>query len=362
MHLGTRLALPGICLVFLLVGCSADNGGSAPSSERPASGRPVILSMDLAMGLTTGNANGTMGTPGDYDDTWALAMMLDPEQFDILGIVVTMGNGQLAPEMVVTRQAMDALHLDAPLVPGAATWLPVAAPLNFDGTDLSPTCVNAGVELMAAQLRQRDDVTVLATGPLTDVACLVLAYPAEAARIKEVVALVGAAPGPLVYAGKTVRDFNYSMDPRALAVVLEESQIPFTTVTFEASSSAAMPTAVVAELAASELPLARYFGEASQAYADWWESKLGPTKPAWDAAVVWQVLHPEDFQCGPARFELALGPPNQVSPDIYDSFILDPAADPRVTACMSFVDQAAIDRMNESVLAAVGGSIAPGTP
>ncbi len=358
MRLMPSSAVAAMGLALVLTGCSTNDDSPEPTPQS-AGGSAVILSMDLAMGLTTGNANGTQPTPADYDDSWALALAHEQLDLEIVGIVVTMGNGPLAPEMVVARQAMDALEIDVPLLPGAATWLPMVAPQEFTGTDLSATCVNEGVEFMAEELRARDAVTVLATGPLTDIACLALAYPAEAARISEVIALVGSQPGPLMYAGKAVRDFNYSMDPRALAVVLEETQIPFTAVTFEASSSAAMPVATVAELIGGEDPLARYFGRASQAYADWWSSILGPTKPVWDAAVVWRAVHPEDFTCEPARYELGLGAPNLGSDDTHDWFIPDQAAADRVTACTSFVDQAAIDRMNEAVVAAVGGVPGP---
>ncbi len=159
---------------------------------------------------------------------------------------------------------------------------------------------------------------------MTDVACLLLAYPAAASNIKEVIALIGSKPGPVIYAGKPARDFNHSMDPRALSVILDESEVPFTAVTFEASSSAALPTDIVSELAQSDDPTASYFGKASQAYTDWWASIFGPTKPIWDAVAVWQYLHPEDFDCSPARYELQLGPPDLPSDSTHDWFIPDP--------------------------------------
>lgn len=341
----TVLALVAVCALLQATGCTSDGEGD------PA----VILSMDLAMGLTSGNANGTMSTPSDYDDTWALPLLRDAPDIDLLGIVVTMGNGPLAQEMVVARESLDRLELDVPLIPGAATWLPMVATEDFEGTDLSPSCVNDGVRFMAEALGEHSDVTILATGPMTDVACLLLAYPDAASNIREVVALIGGKPGPVIYAGKPARDFNYSMDPRALSVILDESSVPFTAVTFEASSSSALPTDIVAELAQSDDPTASYFGKASQAYTDWWASIFGPTKPIWDAVAVWQYLHPEDFDCGPARYELQLGPPNLPSDRTHDWFIPDSQADSRVTACTSFVDRAAIDRMNEAVLASIRG-------
>jgi pyrimidine-specific ribonucleoside hydrolase len=86
----------------------------------------------------------------------------------------------------------------------------------YDGKWLPAECVNDGVRFMAAQLRERR-LTILAIGPLTDVACLVLNYPREAAKIAEVVAIMGRRPGEeFAIGGKTgLTDFNYVMDERA---------------------------------------------------------------------------------------------------------------------------------------------------
>lgn len=329
-------------------------GGTDAEGTSVPEGRPaLIMSMDLAMGLTSGNANGTMPTPSDYDDSWVLPLLRDTSDVDLLGIVVTMGNGPLAPEMVVARETLDRLDMDVPLLPGAATWLPMVATEDYAGVDLSPSCVNDGVRFMAEQLRGTREVTIVATGPMTDVACLILAYPDETANIKEIIALIGSLPGPIIYAGKPARDFNYSMDPRALSVILDESTVPFTATTFEASSSSALPTEVFDALADSADPTAAYFGNASLAYTEWWSSIFGPTKPIWDAVALWKYLHPEDFICSPARHELQLGPPNLGTDRTHDWFIPDPAADGRVVACTSFTDQAAIDRMNTAVLSSI---------
>ena len=331
-----------------LTSCSAGDESSSAGADQH-----VLLSMDLAMGLTSGNANGTLATPSDYDDDWALALITDQRDVDIAGVVVTMGNGPLGPEMSVAQQTLDRLDVDVPLIAGAATWLPVVATLDSSGADLSATCVNDGVEFMANELRETEDLTIIATGPLTDVACLALVFPDEAANIAEIIALIGSAPDGLTYAGKPVRDFNYSMDPRALSVIVNETTIPFIAVTFEASSSTAVSTDVVGTLAADASPTAQYFGRASQAYAAWWASIFGPTKPVWDASAIWRFLHPEDFDCEPARFELKLGAPNQPTEDTHDWVVPDPTSDGRVEACMSYTDPSAIDRMNAAVLAAI---------
>lgn len=330
----------------------------APGEANAASQEPamkVILSMDLAMGLATGNANGTQASPSDYDDAWALALAGASDDLDILGVVVTMGNNSLTAEMAVARRQVRMAGVDAPIVAGAASWLPVAGPTTYDGRELSSTCINDGVRFMAREVRKHQDVTILATGPLTDVACLALNYPKAAAQVGRVVALVGSAPGPLLFEGKSLRDFNYSMDPRALSVLVQYSTIPVTAVTFGASSSTGIPTTVVDDLAASSSAKGRYFGQASVPYARWWEEKIAPVKPVWDASVVWYALHPEDLVCATGGVQLGVGPPNTFSDDVYDWIGPEVSGGRPVTACSSYIDGAAIQRMNAAVLAAVGG-------
>ena len=54
----------------------------------------------------------------------------------------------------------------------------------------------------------------------------------QAADVGGVIALIGSAPGPPPLDGKKVRDFNDVMDPRALQVVLDETDLDFTAVMF----------------------------------------------------------------------------------------------------------------------------------
>ena len=112
-------------------------------------------------------------------------------------------------------------------------------------------------------------------------------------------------------------------------------------------------TDVVDALENEASPTARYFGRASQDCAAWWESIFGPTKPIWDASAVWRYLHPEDFTCEAARFEFKLGAPNLGSTETHYWVIPDPLSDGRIQACTSYIDQSAIDRMNNAVLTAI---------
>ena len=209
-------------------------------------------------------------------------------------------------------------------------------------------------------------MTVLAIGPLTDLACLALNHPDTVGNIGRVVALVGSAPqSPMTFDGTTMRDFNFLMDPRAEQVILEQTDIPFTAITFEASSSAAAPTSRILQLRRSTSERARFFGEASVDYVQSWEKSIGTEKPMWDAAAAWYLLRPEAFICAEGGFDLALGETpsgglvnTAAAPlegvELHDWFSPDYTRTRRVTACTGFVSDDAEQVYLDSVFAALG--------
>ncbi|MFE3632778.1 nucleoside hydrolase [Streptomyces cellostaticus] len=319
---------------------------------------PVILSTDMTMGLTTGNRNGIAPTVPDIDDSYAFALAV-AHHLDVRGIVVTMGNSLVKPSMVTAQAARRALGSRVPVVQGADAWLPVEPQKTTGGANLTKTCVNDGVRFMADQLRRTRGLTILAIGPLTDVACLAMNYPAEAAHIKRIVALVGSKPTtPLELFGHPVVDFNYIMDPRAEAVVLEQTSIPFTAINFELSSLAPIPLDRLRKLAASPDPLAHFFGQSSLPLVAELAADGFPAKPIFDAAVVWHLIRPEDHVCKQTGFRLTTGSPaiTQASDDNVTDWFSPEFTDTRqVTACTGFTTPQAEAAFKQAVLAAVHG-------
>ncbi|WP_079175221.1 nucleoside hydrolase [Streptomyces malaysiense] len=314
----------------------------------------------MTMGLTTGNRNGIATSVPDIDDAYAFALAV-AHRLDVRGVVVTMGNSMVKPSMVTARATAKALGSRVPVVQGANVWLPVRPQETTGGADLTDTCVNDGVRFMAEQLRRTRGLTILAIGPLTDVACLSMNYPAEARHIKRVVALVGSKPTtPLELFGHPAVDFNYIMDPRAEAVVLEQTSIPFTAINFELSSLAPIPLARLRALATSPDPLARFFGRSSQPLVAELAAAGFPAKPIFDAAVVWHLIRPEDHVCRQVGFRLRTGSPAITQADddnVTDWFSPEFTDTRRVTACTGFTSRRAAAEFQHAVLAAVHGAV-----
>ena len=173
--------------------------------------------------------------PG-HDDALAIVLAVARPELRLLAITTVAGN---APLDRTTRNALRVLTLlgrsEIPVAAGAERplvrdpWVPVEfhGDSGLDGADLPEPAVGAApvsaLELTAGLLREAGTpVTIVATGPLTNVALLLRAEPALRDRIAEI-SLMGGSLGE----GNTTAaaEFNIWADPEAAAIVFD-SGIP----------------------------------------------------------------------------------------------------------------------------------------
>jgi pyrimidine-specific ribonucleoside hydrolase len=196
--------------------------------------------------------------PG-IDDAVALLVAAASPQVDLVGVTTVCGNVDLRH---TTRNALAVLALagrdDVPVAPGADRPLVRAAPrraehVHGDGglgnvalpdPARSPEPVHA-VEFLAETVRRSaHPVTLVAVGPLTNVALFYALHPAEAARLARVVVLAGS-----VGAGNTTpaAEFNAWFDPEAAHRVLTDPGLPLAVPTVQIGLEITYQTAVDAE-------------------------------------------------------------------------------------------------------------------
>jgi len=172
--------------------------------------------------------------PG-HDDALAIALALARPELELLAITTVAGNGPLDR---TTRNALRVLTLlgrtDVPVAAGAErpllreAWVPVEVhgDSGLDGADLPepavPVAEATALELAVTLVRERGPITLVATGPLTNVALLLRAAPGLRSRIAAI-SLMGGSLGE----GNTTpsAEFNIWADPEAAAIVFE-SGIP----------------------------------------------------------------------------------------------------------------------------------------
>jgi len=261
----------------------------------------VVVSTDMSMGL-----NGGWRATDDIDDGWAVAMALADPKLDVRLVATVLGNSNVAPEQIATDKLLvDVLHSPVRRARGAAVALDVV-PATLNGAPLPSDCINDATAAMEEVLVQ-GHATILALGPLTDVACVARnAPPNVVANIDRIVAIGGRRPNEAFQIGPNklpVTDFNIVMDPNAAAYLLNDTKIPMTFLQFDLTKQVLVPAAFVQNL--KGYPVRDYFRIASLPFVAFWSKALGENGfHPWDSNAVYYGAHPAAFSCSAATYKI----------------------------------------------------------
>ncbi len=241
--------------------------------------------------------------PG-LDDAVAILFALCSGLFDVAGITTVAGNLGIG---VTTRNAGRLLAFagrsDIPVIEGAAEPLVRQAVESADihggdgmgGVDLPeparpPLPADAVAWLSEMLMREpAGSLTVLALGPLTNLARLAADHPAAARRLKGVIAMGGAVDEP----GNTGprAEFNFHADPHAADIVFRAG-LPLTVVPLDVTRKVRATREFCARLAAGP-PLAVKAGAVIDAY---FQSTRGrESRPLHDPCVMLLAARPDLF-------------------------------------------------------------------
>jgi pyrimidine-specific ribonucleoside hydrolase len=274
---------------------SVPRTGPAAGSVRPAaldtgaSGgpRPVVLDCD----------------PG-HDDALAITLALARPELRVLGITTVGGNSPLTN---TTRNALRVLALlgrpDVPVAPGAErallreSWVPVEfhGESGLDGADLPEPAAaprpEGALALTEALVAGSDrPVTLVATGPLTNVALLLRARP----RIRDGIERICLMGGSLGEGNTTASaEFNIWQDPESAAIVLG-SGIPISMMGLDVTHRALFLEPDVARLEALGTRIARVWVDLLRFFAIYHRHRYGwDGSPIHDAVAVAHLAVPD---------------------------------------------------------------------
>jgi len=162
----------------------------------------VWLDVDVAAGLPN----------RDVDDALALIQAFNSPELKIRGVSAVFGNAPLADGLPIAREVVEKFG------PGGLVVHAGAASKEELGQ------ANDAVRAIVAALNEKP-MTILALGPVTNVATLVQKHPELHAKIERIVIVAARRPGQkFTYptaSGYSFRDFNFESDPASMNVLLD---------------------------------------------------------------------------------------------------------------------------------------------
>ena len=254
--------------------------------------------------------------PG-HDDMVAILLAAAHPRIDLLAITTVAGNGTLARTSYNARAICSMAGIrDVPIAAGAPgplsgdlrTAPSVHGESGLDGAPLPTPDIELveehAVELTARLLRgSPEPVTLVPTGPLTNIALLLTRFPDLAPRIREIVLMGGSTDVGNV---EPLAEFNILVDPEAADVVFS-SGLDVTMCGLNVTHQALATGDVLNRIRALGTPLAEmvvlllsFFGDR---YRDIWGLHAPPVH---DPVAVARVIDPALVRCEEAHVAVEL--------------------------------------------------------
>jgi len=243
----------------------------------------------LRLIIDTDPGNGYAGA--DVDDALALALALASPEIDLLAVTVVAGNVPVDRGVTGALEvlaAADALHVpvhrgaDRPLMQDPRPWRALLDKRRDDriaqqlwtedqGPDWTLTpdkkpAVEALVELVDAY---PGEVTVLAIGPLTNIATAMLVDREWQRKVARIVWMGGAFELPDV-----LQELNAAYDPEAAHLVLT-SAAPMTVVPLDVTLRTHLHLDEIARFERAHTPLTEYLGRNVRPWVTWLAARFG---------------------------------------------------------------------------------------
>lgn len=284
--------------------------------ERLKPSQPAATPVDRRIWIDSDAACGT-GAHRDPDDCLALLLLLHADEVQVAGISTVFGNAPLAQTIDVTRRLVGLVARDT-----GARALDVAAGCATSSDDAAcPADQTPAIAALAAALRAAP-LTLLALGPLTNVAAVLRAHPELKSRIERIVAVMGRRPGhrfhpsegarggssPMLFGhGPIFSDFNVAQDRTAVRDVLNTG-VPITLVPYDVGRRVVLGPRDLDRIAAVGSAGA-WVAAASRDWLHYWEEDVGIKGfYPFDLVAAARLLLPARFTCAQVHAWLGRDP------------------------------------------------------
>ena len=246
------------------------------------------------------------------DDGLALLQAFHSDELEVRGVSVVYGNSALETGYPIANEI-------------ALRFGPEGLRVFRGASSAGELGVETDGSRALAEALEREELTVLALGPVTNVATVLKNYPELAGQIRTIVAVAGRRPGQkfvLGAGGTPLMDFNFELDPEGFRILLA-SGVPLVLAPFEISSKTPLTEEDI-ERFASVPSIADFFLEPLRDYVKWYEHRFGLraifpfdtlavaylTSPNWiqcDELPIAIEIHPDDVKPGGVKPHLVAG-------------------------------------------------------
>lgn len=245
--------------------------------------------------------------PG-HDDALALTMAAASDRIELLAVTTSAGNQ--TPDKTLNNALRMLTLLNATDVPVASgnqrplmRHLKIAdyvhGETGLDGAELPAPSFEpqdcGAVELIAKVLKaQAEPITLVVTGPMTNIALFLRVHPELEDKIKQIVFMGGAAGQGNVM---PTTEFNMAVDPEAAKIVINEG-IPLVMAGLNVTLKAQIRPDDLEHIKAINNPVAQAIAGQMDFYGEWYgQDKFGLAgTPVHDPCTIAYLLKPEIFE------------------------------------------------------------------
>ncbi len=222
----------------------------------------------------------------EVDDGFALIQAFNSPELEIRGVSVVFGN---APLDVAWPIGQEIVRKHGPANLQAFAGAARAEQLGEE-TDASRAL---------AEALKKEKLTILALGPVTNVATVLKTHPELSDRVEAIVAVAGRRPNQRFVTGTKkhtpFRDFNFEMDAPGFQALLD-SKAPIVLAPWEVSSKVWLKEDDVKQLAAGK-PSAQWLANPARDWMKMWREKFGADGfNPFDTLAVAYVTSPESLE------------------------------------------------------------------
>jgi pyrimidine-specific ribonucleoside hydrolase len=199
----------------------------------------------------------------EVDDGFALIQAFRSPELEIRGVSVVFGNTSLEAAWPIGQEIVK-------------KYGPPNLPVYAGAAQAEPAGVATDASRALAEALRKEKLTILALGPVTNIATVLNNHPELSDRIAAIVAVAGRRPNQHFSTGTTAhtpfRDFNFEMDASGFQVLLD-TNIPIVLAPWEVSSKVWLKEGDLNQLAAGK-PSAQWLAAPGRDWLKMWKEKF----------------------------------------------------------------------------------------